>query len=205
MFREEAKWIREVLFDLPLKGCTIVNLGSSSAAFRQVVQPHIHEEVIAPLVAMGAQITHVDMKPDEGVDIVVDLTAKVFTAHFHKRYDLVLCTNMLEHVENIDEVVENILQVAAPGSYILLTVPRRYPLHFDPIDNGFRPRPDVLAALFMRKTPCKVLKSQVISIKEPGYYPVKFSKYPLWGYRVRLKYWVGRYYKVTGVLLQKTS
>ncbi|MFN4080085.1 MAG: class I SAM-dependent methyltransferase [Saprospiraceae bacterium] len=205
MFREEAKWIREVLDRTPLKGRSAVNLGSSTAEFRQRVQPHIHEEVIAPLEAAGVQMTHVDLKRDPGVDVAADLTAADFAARLAQRFDLVICANMLEHVQDIDAVIANILRIATPGAYLLLTVPRRYPLHFDPIDNGFRPRPRDLADLFARKVACNLVEGRVISIKDSGYYPVKRSGFPLWGLRLRFRYWIGRYYQVTGVLLKLTD
>lgn len=202
MFKEEAKWIRESLAELPLRGCSVANLGSSTAEFRQQIQPHIHRDVVAPLEAAGARVVHIDLKPAAGVDVTADLSAPDFASHFEQGFDLLLCTNMLEHVEDIPTVVDNILRIAAPGACLLLTVPRRYPLHFDPIDSGFRPRPDELAALFQRKTSCRVLRRQVIAIKDSAYYPVRKSAYPLWGYRLRLRYLIGLYYQVAGVLIQ---
>ena len=181
----------------------MANSGSSTAEFRQQIQPHIHRDVIAPLEAAGARVVYVDFKPAAGVNVTADLSAPDFASHFERGFDLSLCTNMLEHVEDIPAVVDNILRIAAPGACLLLTVPRRYPLHFDPIDNGFRPRPDELAALFQRRASCRVLRSQVIAIRESAYYPVRKSAYPLWGYRLRLRYLIGWYYKVSGVLIQK--
>lgn len=187
---------------MPLEGRRAVNLGSSTAEFRQRVQPHIHEMVIAPLESAGVQITHVDLKRDAGVDVAADLTAADFPERLARRFDLIICTNMLEHVQDIDAVVVNILRIAAPGAYLLLTVPRRYPLHFDPIDNGFRPRPQDLADLFSQKVACRLVEGRIIAIKDPVYYPRKRSRFPLWGLRLRFRYWIGRYYQVTGALIK---
>jgi len=40
--------------------------------------------------------------------------------------------------------------IAGPGGLILVTVPRSYPYHADPLDTGYRPRPAALAAAFRR-------------------------------------------------------
>lgn len=205
MFREEALWIRAVLANLPLEGCAAVNLGASTAEFRMFVQPHIHHEVLVPLERSGACITHVDIKQATGVDIVADLTAPDFPQRVGRQFDLALCTNMLEHVTDIPTVVRNLICIVKAGGFLLLTVPRRYPLHFDPIDNGFRPTPHALAALVLEQTRGRLLNGEVISIKDPAYYPVKQSRYPLWGYRLRLKYLLRHYYQTTGVLIQKEA
>ena len=202
MFREEAIWVREVLINLPLLGKKVANLGSSTSEFRQIVQPHINKEIIIPLEDKGAIITHIDIKKDAGVDIEADLTAMDFSDAVNLIFDLVICTNMLEHVEDISLVVNNIFKICSPNAYLLITVPRRYPLHFDPIDNGFRPRPEELSALFSERVRCRIINSKVISIKDSNYYPVKHSRFPIWGYRLRIRYWLKYYYQVTGVLIQ---
>lgn len=205
MFREEAIWVRNVLKNLPLLNSKVANLGSSTSEFRQIIQPHIYKEIIIPLEAKGAKITHIDIKKAEGVDVEADLTAIDFSEHVNQSFDLVICTNMLEHVEDISLVVDNILKISSPNAYLLLTVPRRYPLHFDPIDNGFRPRPNELSTLFLEKVKCNILNSKIISIKDMSYYPLKSSRFPIWGYRLRLRYWLRYYYQVTGILLQKAG
>lgn len=203
MFREEAIWVHNVLIELPLSGGKVANLGSSTSEFRKKIQPHINDEIIAPLEAKGAQIVNIDIKKDEGVDIEADLSAINFSEFVNQSFDLIICTNMLEHVVDISLVIDNILKIASPNAYILLTVPKKYPLHFDPIDNGFRPNPAQLAELFLNKTKYQILDSRIISIKDTKYYPFKKSSFPLWGYRLRLKFWMRYYYEVTGLLLKR--
>ncbi|MFN4299847.1 MAG: class I SAM-dependent methyltransferase [Thermaurantimonas sp.] len=205
MFKEEAHWIRTVLTGLQLKGCTAVNLGASTAEFRKIVQPHIHQEVIEPLERRGVSITHVDIKKAEGVDIVADITSADFPRQICRQFDLALCTNMLEHVSDIPMVLRNVISVVKSGGYILLTVPRRYPLHFDPIDNGFRPTPNKLASLVLEQTRGYLLCGEVIVIKDPKYYSIKQSRFPIWGYRQRIRYHLGFYYQTTGILIKKTE
>lgn len=203
MFREEAEWIRKILASLPLDGLALANLGSSTKEFRQNVQPHIQEEVIAPLEMRGARWTHIDAKNGDGIDIIADISSSEFPIQINNQYDLVLCTNMLEHVEDIEKVIYNIWSIARPGGYLLVTVPLRYPLHYDPIDNGFRPTPDELASLFLKNFTGSIIRKNKITIRDIDYYPVKRSRFPIWGYRVRLRYWLGYYYLTSGVLIKK--
>ncbi len=86
----------------------------------------------------GWSIVNVDLKAEEGVNIVADVTQSNFSAELQFSA-LTICTNMLEHVEDISLVIENLLKITIKGSFILLTVPYKYRKHLDPIDNMFRP------------------------------------------------------------------
>ncbi len=204
MFREESVWIKESLAKIkPSAGNNkVANLGSSSEELRKVFQPHIHNNIIQPLMDTGWDIVHVDFKDDVGVDVVADLTNKDFGNDMKDSFALTICTNMLEHVLDIPLVVNNLFKVTAHGGYILLTVPYKYRIHHDPIDNGFRPNPDEIAALF-NATEIEIVDKKVIVIQEKYYYPIKKSKYPIWGYREIIKYHLGKKYKVSGILLKK--
>ena len=149
MFREEAIWVEKALSKIdPLSSNNLVaNLGSSTAYFREIIQPHIHRHIIIPLEQKGWNIINVDLKKEDGVDVVADVTKPNFSL-LVKPAALTICTNMLEHVEDIALVVENLKKIVIKGGYILLTVPYKYKKHLDPIDNMFRPTPDEIAGLF---------------------------------------------------------
>lgn len=78
-----------------------------------------------------------DAKSGEGIDVVMDATELY---RLNMTFDLVLCFNLLEHLSNIPMVITGLKKVARNGGYLLITVPRRYPYHPDPIDNFLRPR-----------------------------------------------------------------
>ncbi|GMV77698.1 MAG: hypothetical protein AMXMBFR79_08330 [Chitinophagaceae bacterium] len=204
MFIEESEWIKSVLKKIkPYPSNNKVgNLGSSSEEFRKVYQPHIQKNIIEVLENDGWNVIHIDFKNDNGVDIVGDLTQENFGNNLKNEYALTICTNMLEHVLDIPLVVNNLMKITAEGGYILLTVPYKYKIHYDPIDNGFRPTPDEIIQLF---TPQKieVIDKTIISIKDKSYYREKKSKFPLWGKREIFAYQLGIYFKVSGVLLKK--
>ena len=203
MFREEAIWIENALKKInPLPTNTKVgNLGSSTSFFREVVQPHINQYLLQPLQAKGWDVVNIDLKKEEGVDIVADVTKPDFGNNMQQMFALTICTNMLEHVEDIALVVKNLKKVTANSGYILLTVPYKYRKHLDPIDNMFRPTPEEIVELFPKEN-IEVIYKGVIVIQDKEYYKVRKSKFPLWGKREIIGYNLGIKHKVSGALIK---
>lgn len=203
MFREEAIWIENALKKInPLPSNNKVgNLGSSTSFFREVVQPHINKHLLQPLQLKGWDIVNVDLKKEEGVDIVADVTNPDFGNNMQQMFALTICTNMLEHVEDIALVVKNLQKITARFGYMLLTVPYKYRKHLDPIDNMFRPTPEEIVELFPKEN-SEVIYKGIIVIQDKDYYKVRKSKFPLWGYREKIAYSLGMKHKVSGVLIK---
>jgi hypothetical protein len=61
--------------------------------------------------------------------------------------DVVLASNLLEHVESPILGLLNLTRIADKGSVLIITGPSQYPYHPDPIDNGFRPGRDFVSHL----------------------------------------------------------
>ncbi len=203
MFIEESLWIRKIFGQLKpnSNNNAVANLGSSTHHFRTVIQPHIQANLIEPLVKNCWHIHNIDFKKDEGVNLIADVTSQQFARDYENQFSLTVCTNMLEHVQDISAVINNLLTITITGGYILITVPYKYKLHYDPIDNGFRPKPSEIVSLFPHHS-VKVIDSAVIIIHNKAYYQIKKSRFPLSGYRERIKYYLGIKHKVSGVLLQ---
>jgi SAM-dependent methyltransferase len=166
VFVDEAQWLERALARLNLPvGSRLLDIGSSTLEFRTVVQPHIERHVFAPLRAQGVAVSHLDARNGVGVDIVTDITT--LDGVRAEGFDAAICTSLLEHVENREHTVHNICRVLAPGGVLLLTVPLRYPLHFDPIDTGFRPTPEELSELVPWP---EVIDRSVLTIRHPSHY-----------------------------------
>src|SRR5258705_8933808 len=109
MFRQEAIWVGDLLNNIDtVNKPVIANIGSSTALFREVLQPHIHKHIFKPLLQKDRTVYHVDVKKDDGVDMVADITQPGFSKQHANAFDVVLCTNMLEHVEDIYAVAQNL-------------------------------------------------------------------------------------------------
>jgi SAM-dependent methyltransferase len=141
VFREEALWLEELFDGVELdKSAKIVDVGSSTEYFRRVEQPYIDYHVFRPLRRRGVQAIHVDAKEAEGVDVVCDLTAADSSGVAAlPQGDIVLCSNMLEHVTDRELVISRLRDLTAPRGLLVVTVPHVYPYHPDPIDTMFRP------------------------------------------------------------------
>lgn len=205
MFREEALWIENALKKIkPLSNNNkVANLGSSTKYFREVIQPHIHQHIIQTLFNNNWQVINIDIKADEGVDIVADVTQNSIL-HTVPSSALTICTNMLEHVLDIPMVIKHLIGITTINGYILITVPYKYKKHLDPIDNMFRPTPNQIIELFKNYS-IKVVDKGIITIYDKNYYTPKKSHYPLWGYREMIGYYLGKKHKVSGVLIQKLA
>lgn len=201
MFREESLWIKKAIEKIkPLPGADeVANIGSSTEYFRTKIQPHISHNIFQPLHNAGWKTVHIDMKKEEGVDLVADVTDKDFYKEFVNRFALTICTNLLEHVEDIDLVIKNLMAITRSGGYILITVPYKYKIHLDPIDNGFRPTPQQILEKFSSVTD-NVVDANIISVSDIDQYHIRKSRFPVWGYRERIAYYLGKRHKTSGVL-----
>jgi hypothetical protein len=147
MLIEEARWFASRIAELdPGSIYPMANVGSSTAHFRQVEQPWIDQLLFAPARAAGHAVVHLDLKAADGVDLVGDLGDPAFIAQARGRFRSLLCSNLLEHVVDRGRICAHLLDLVAPGGFLFLSVPRRYPEHRDPIDTGFRPSVEELAA-----------------------------------------------------------
>jgi hypothetical protein len=99
----------------------------------------------------GVTIIHFDRTAFPGVDIAGDL----FNPACQQRLKALaprsaLLTNVLEHLpkEVLSLVPAIVHDVLADGAILIVTVPRSFPYHADPIDTLYRPTPAELAQLF---------------------------------------------------------
>lgn len=149
MFRKEAAWIaaRLAKMDAVTVG-TILNIGSSTEKFRTVQQPWIDELLFAPMRARGIPVVQLDQKDADGVDLVADIMSEEGTraASAHEPRTVLLC-NVLEHVRGPEILARRAFDLVEPGGQMIVSVPRSYPYHADPIDTMYRPTPEEVSAL----------------------------------------------------------
>lgn len=158
----EARYVGGILDGLPVDQLSpCLNIGSSTEEFRRQGQPHIHEFIFAPLERRGVEVIHSDLKSEAGVDIAGDIFDAAILGEIERRKPRsALCCNMFEHVKDPERLVSVLTELVPAGGYLIVTVPRSYPIHFDPIDTGFRPSPGELAEMF---SAFEVEQSQVVT------------------------------------------
>ena len=150
MFREEAKWLANIIYSLnPNSVFPMLNIGSSNKKFREQEQPWIDELLFKPARTKGYSIIHTDIKNDIGVDLVGDLCNVDFLKQLSEmNIQSVICSNLLEHINNREEISKIISSIVPQSGYLFVTVPYKYPYHCDPIDTMFRPSIQELSSLF---------------------------------------------------------
>jgi hypothetical protein len=153
VFQAEAARLRDILLGRQ-DVSPLLNLGSSTRHFREVVKPHIEEELFRPLREAGVKVVHSDLKNAEGVEVAGDFLDPAVRRRLQAMgFKGVLLSNLLEHVTDREAVAAACEEIVGSGGLILATVPSSYPYHADPIDTYFRPSPAELATLFGRSEP----------------------------------------------------
>ncbi len=219
MFKQEAQWVAQAVQSHAKPG-KIINLGSSTAQFRQVEQPWIEAELVAPLAEAGFEWVHADLKDAQGVDIVADLMDKNgFNKLANMQPNVVLCCNILEHVTNPKELLQKAFSLLQQsGDILVVTVPYRYPYHADPIDTLFRPQPHEIVDLLGESTAHSAIQHMVLNcgtycrtvLKRPHRIldpliklPQLFTKPQKYLYRLGRWSYLFRPYKISAVVIQK--
>ncbi len=131
----------------------VLNLGSSTRYFREVSQPHIQRNLFGPLEAAGIKVFHSDLKDGDGIDLTGNiLDPEVVDRLSSMNFKTIILSNLLEHVSDRHAVASACERIVGIGGHILVTVPKSYPYHPDPIDTMYRPSPEKLASIFKNST-----------------------------------------------------
>jgi len=220
MLIEEAKWIQNVLRNnFSIENYPLLNIGSSTAVFREKTQAHIHESVFKPLKEKSLRVIHTDIKEDAGVDAVGDLNDPLFRDSLKKMgIKSVLCSNLLEHLEHPKEICDAIMDLLQPNDLIIVTVPHYFPFHKDPIDTMLRPS---IAELHNFFPGTKIVEAQIVDandcyknalLSNPKYFLIMalrlflpFYKYKEWRLIVKDFFNINRKYSACCLLLCKQA
>lgn len=152
MIVKEASWIGNTLLELLAERgeLRLLNIGSSTGTFRSVDQPYIDALIFQPLSQVATvSVWHCDARDGHGIDVELDVTSEgalgVLSALDCNTF---LVSNLLEHVGRIEDVVSLLDQLVPAGRTLIVTGPKLFPYHPDPIDNMFRPSRLELERLF---------------------------------------------------------
>jgi hypothetical protein len=185
---ETATWTRQVLAGIEFPtGARALDIGSSTLHYRTVEQPHIEEQVLAPLRARGVEITHLDVKEAPGIDVVCDLDrADESLVAKLGEHDLVLLAGVLQCLRDPDHAADLTARLVAPGGHLLVHSAETARRTFDPADHMLRLTPTELAELFERRGLERV-RADSVRIDDPRYYRGLISR-PSWT-PVRGRFW----------------
>ncbi|MDP7457654.1 MAG: methyltransferase type 11 [Candidatus Woesearchaeota archaeon] len=218
MLIKESQWIGKNMSAVDSSSLfPLLNLGSSTKAYRKDQQPWNEEYIFSPFRGKNQKIINVDFKNEEGIDIVGDLT----DSHFLKKlsgikFNSILCTNLLEHLEKKEALCNWITNTIPKGGYLFISCPNKIMPHGNPVDTMFRPNIEELQSLFptMKKVQTEIitdytyatylsknrfgLLKYAIKLLLPFYQPKNWITY------VRLIPWIFKKFRVTCLVLKKT-
>jgi SAM-dependent methyltransferase len=171
MHAETAAWTRAALAELDLPaGSRALDIGSSTLHYRTVEQPHIEEQVLAPLRSRGVEIVHLDAKAAPGVDVVCDLDeAGEGLADGLGEHALVLLASVLHYLREPARAADLAVRALAPGGYLVAHHPDSARRTHDPVDRKRRMSPAELAGVFERRGLERV-RADSVRIDDPRYY-----------------------------------
>ena len=218
MLNNEAIWIGKHIPSLTLKSESIVlNFGSQNEKYN-LENKYLLDYVINPIKKI-CHLRNLDLQTGANIHYSGNLYEDSFFNELKKvQFDCVLLCNVLEHVTDINELSNRIAQLIKPEGYIIFSGPYKYPLHFDPIDNGFRPEIDEINKLF---PDFEYIKGEIVKDHTYSYYLFSnikvlaftffrvitpFYKYKKWKQVVipKLKWW-NKNFKATCVIIKKTK
>jgi hypothetical protein len=218
MFEAEARWLHAALDRLaPERLSPMLNLGSSSAVFREQTQPWTEQQLFRPLRARGIDVVHVDMRDAAGIDVRADLTDPADLPRLRVLGpQALLCCNLLEHVTLPDRLARHCLEILPSGGLVFVTVPFSYPFHRDPIDTMYRPNPSELAVLF---TGARMLDAAIIGagmsyrddvrrrpwilLRHVARLPAPFASLEKWKRSMAKLRWLVAEYRITCAVFEK--
>jgi hypothetical protein len=99
----------------------VIDAGCGEQPFRTLIEAHAREYVGMDAVQNSSR----------SVALLSDLESVPAASPC---YPVVLCTEVLEHVVDIDRSFAGLRRLTAPGGCVVLTVPFIYPVHMEPFD-----------------------------------------------------------------------
>ncbi len=140
MLLEESLWYREVIRARVLPGSLVLNIGSSTKEYVEVLQPYIKKNVIDELALKGCTVKNIDIKNTEGVDMVGDIQDPAFAAELRAlEPGAIICGSVLEQVPDHAAFSRALESLVAGETILIVSVPHTFPYHEDPIDTLYRP------------------------------------------------------------------
>jgi SAM-dependent methyltransferase len=99
---------------------------------------------VAPEIHMGAKeffkkstIKTLDIDPESGADYIMDLCVNNSDIVGNEKFDLIICTEVLEHVNNPFSVVNELRRILKPGGIIAISTPFNFRIH-GPLPDNWR-------------------------------------------------------------------
>lgn len=100
--------------------------GPGSGIYLPILTNHFDMVIAADVEMAYLSGIQASVQSDGNLQLEVD---NIQDSHFlHESFDLVLCSEVLEHVSSPDKALSNLYRILAPGGIAIITTPQRYSL-----------------------------------------------------------------------------
>ena len=180
MHVETAAWTSTALAEIELPpGSRALDVGSSTLHYRTVEQPHIEQQVMAPLRARGVEIVHLDAKDGaRGGRGLRPRHGRRAAGGPSRRARARARASVLQALRDPGRPPTSPSSALAPGGHLSPTTRESARRTYDPVDYGLRMSPDELAGMFERRGLERV-RAESVRIDDPRYYRGLVSR-PSW-------------------------
>lgn len=145
MLIEESIWISKKIKEiLPEEPFPVLNVGSSTLKYRTVTQSFIQKNIFSLFDDEKNQVIHLDMKEDEGIDMVGDLYNEEFRNTIKNlKPKLILCNNILMYLnaKTRTELAKILYEILDKDGYLIITNSHVFPPAHDPVESYYRASP----------------------------------------------------------------
>lgn len=142
MLKNESLWIKQFLPTIISEDALpILNVGSSTSHYRKVTQPYVQENIFSHFADEKSQVIHLDMKADQGVDLVGNLYDPVFLQKIKQlKIKTVFCNNILMYLDqgSRQKLAEIFYAIIPEGGYLVISNSCIFPSAPDPKEEYYR-------------------------------------------------------------------
>jgi len=121
------RWVKEAIVrwgDRVSSPLRCLDVGCGRQPFRKVI-----EQVGLRYIGLDAV-----QNPEGTVDLVCEIDRPLPAELEARHFELIICTEVLEHVADWSSAWENLARLLAPGGHLIVTCPHFYMLHEEPYD-----------------------------------------------------------------------
>lgn len=142
MLKNESLWIKKFVPSIIAEDAfPVLNVGSSTSHYRKIAQPHVQENIFSQFTDEKSQVIHLDMKTDEGVDLIGNLYDPQFLHKIKKlKIKTIFCNNILMYLdeESRRKLAEIFYNIIPEGGYLLISNSHIFPAAPDPKEEYYR-------------------------------------------------------------------
>lgn len=116
LFRPKARKIAELIRERGLSVRTICDIGAGHGIFLEELQKELPE---MKLYAIEPDSYSAEVCRSKGIETLISTAEQA--QQWHEKFDLVLCSEVIEHAHNVKNFLSAVQAVVKPGGYYLVT------------------------------------------------------------------------------------